>query len=143
MRSIRVLSFDKLVGGSEEEVGVAESLHHEERLRVAGHALVCQPDAERLLIVKALLLDAPVPRVYVLAGSLLEETSGHVSHSFPVTNSRHRNLHSFAERCKVHVERDPERVYQRDPPHQTICRTRQCLFPSPLARENIPPPSAA
>src|SRR6266545_3489728 len=108
MRPIRVLSFDKLIGGSEEEIRIAESFHDEERPRVAGHALVCQPGAEGVLIVKALLLDAPVPGVYVLAGSLLEETSGHVSHSFPVTNSRHRTLHSFAERCKVHVERDPE-----------------------------------
>src|SRR5439155_1312741 len=34
----RVLSVDELIGGSDEEIRVAESLHHEEGLRVAGHA---------------------------------------------------------------------------------------------------------
>src|SRR5262249_3971350 len=96
LRPIRVLSFDELIGGSEKEVRVAETLHHEERLRVAGHTLVCQPCAEALLVVESLSLDASVPRVYVLASPLFQETSGHVPHSLPVTSLGHRNLHSCA-----------------------------------------------
>src|SRR5712691_13324133 len=45
LRSIRVLPVDELVRGSREEVRIAESLHHEETLGVACHAVLRQPSA--------------------------------------------------------------------------------------------------
>src|SRR5262249_31661794 len=72
LRTIRVLPIDELIGGGEEELRITEALHNEKGLRVAGDTLFCQPGTQALRIVQALLLDAAVPCVHVLAGALLE-----------------------------------------------------------------------
>src|SRR6266571_4197947 len=59
---VRVLSVNELIGGGEEEIRVAESFHDEERLRVAGHALLGEPRTDPLLVVESLPLDASIPR---------------------------------------------------------------------------------
>src|SRR5262249_2144361 len=90
LRSIRVLAVNELVGGREKKIRIAEALHDQERLRVAGNPLLCQPGAQALLVIQTLSLDAPVPTVHVLAGPLLEEASGHLPHALPVTSLGHR-----------------------------------------------------
>src|SRR2546426_7614975 len=85
LRPVCVLSVNELIGRREEEIRVAEPLHDQERLCVAGHALLREPHPKRLLVVQALPLDAPIPSFHSLPGALLQEPRGHVLHSLPVT----------------------------------------------------------
>src|SRR5207249_2108412 len=75
--------------GGEKEIRVAESLHDEERLRVAGHGLLGEPRTERLLVVESLPLDASIPCVHSFARALLQEPRRHVPHRLPITRFGH------------------------------------------------------
>src|SRR6266487_812899 len=90
---IRVLCLDQLIGGSEQEVGIAEAFHHQERLGVAGHPVRGQPSAKVLLVNELFLRDTLIPGVDVRASALLEQAGGHSLHSLPVTSLSHRILH--------------------------------------------------
>src|SRR5437867_7685429 len=95
---VRVMSVNELIGGGDKEIRVAESLHDEERLRVAGHALLSEPGTERLLVVESLPLDASIPCVHSLARALLEESRRHVPHRLPITRFSHRNRRPVTRR---------------------------------------------
>src|SRR5436309_9777574 len=109
LRSIRVLTVDELVRRREEKVRVAESLHDQERLRVADHALLREPSAKLLLAGELFRHDAPVPLGDPLARAFLEETSRHLLHPLPITRLRHRHVHpcGYAD-CRIRRKRFPK-----------------------------------
>src|SRR3989442_11489397 len=91
LRPVCVLSVNELIGRRKEKIRVAEPLHNQERLCVAGHALLREPHPKRLLVVQTLPLDAPIPSSHSLPRALLQEPRGHVLHSLPVTCLGHIN----------------------------------------------------
>src|SRR6266545_1834036 len=119
---ISILPLNERTGGGKQEVGIAEALHHEQRLRVAGHALVGQPYTQGLLVREALCFDALVPGRDILACTLFEQAGRHLPHSLPVTRLCHRNLHALVAR------RPPERsTHSRD----GLCNSQQpCVVPA-------------
>src|SRR3989441_8467800 len=91
LRPVCVLSVSELIGRRKEKIRVAEPLHTQERLCVAGHALLREPHPKRLLVVQTLPLDAPIPSSLSLPRALLQEPRGHVLHSLPVTCLGHHH----------------------------------------------------
>ncbi len=80
LRPIRVLSLDEFIGGSEQEIRIAEVFHHQQGLRVADHTVRGQPGAQFLLASYALRLDALVLGIHILAGALFEQAGRHGLH---------------------------------------------------------------
>src|SRR5262245_59284282 len=64
--SIGILSCYQLIGRCQEEVRVAEALHHEQGLRIAGHTLRSQPGTQLLLIREFRRRDTLVPGLQIL-----------------------------------------------------------------------------
>src|SRR2546426_4530426 len=91
LRSIRILTVDELIRRREEKVRISESLHHQEGLCVAGHALLCEPGPKFVLVVESFPFDASIPLVDPFACAFLEEANRHVLHSLPITRLRHRH----------------------------------------------------
>jgi hypothetical protein len=73
--TIRILPLDQFLGGRLHEIRIAELLHDQKILGIAGHPLLHQPSAECFLILQMLCLDTLVPGSDIHASALLEEPS--------------------------------------------------------------------
>src|SRR3989441_2822530 len=121
LRSIRILTVDELIRRREEEVRISESLHDQERLCVAGHALLREPSAKFVLVVESFSFDASIPLVDPFACAFLEEANRHVLHPLPITRLRHR--HNPFKRLR-RLSNPTEKVSEdsREPPKSSGCR---------------------